>query len=129
MFRSIHLVLAAAFGASMILMASPSATLAQDASVRSFLATADRIPRNPTALLHPGTRRLQRQVQTAVQTVASEQEALRQSGRPRTICIPQRPDLTVDQLLARFRAIPESRRNISVTQAMREWLADRYPCR
>ncbi|QBX38999.1 hypothetical protein E4M02_08415 [Brevundimonas sp. S30B] len=121
-------MIAAILGLSAVLVAIPTTTSAQDASVRSFLATADRIPRNPTAILHPATRRLQRQVQTAVQTVANEQEALRQSGRPRTTCIPRRPDLTVDQLLGRFRSIPKARRNMTVTQAMREWLADRYPC-
>ena len=31
-------------------------------------------------------------------------------------------------LLARFNAIPASRRNITVTQAMREWMAEEHPC-
>ena len=31
-------------------------------------------------------------------------------------------------LLARFNAIPAARRNITVTQALREWMAEEHPC-
>jgi hypothetical protein len=30
--------------------------------------------------------------------------------------------------MARLNSIPRSRRGISVTQAMREWMVERYPC-
>ena len=44
--------------------------------------------------------------------------------------IPRNPTamLRADTLLARFNAIPASRRNITVTQAMREWMAEEHPC-
>ena len=36
--------------------------------------------------------------------------------------------MSADGLLARFNAIPPGRRNITVTQAVREWMAEEHPC-
>ena len=38
------------------------------------------------------------------------------------------PDARRQAILAAVRAIPAARRNISVTQALREWMAHDYPC-
>jgi hypothetical protein len=42
--------------------------------------------------------------------------------------MPERVSFSPDAILGRFNSIPASRRNISVTQAMREWMAERHPC-
>jgi len=118
-----------AFGAALVCVATLVGTGAQASTVAEFLATASRIPRNPTALLRSDTRRLLGQVRAAGATLRSEHDAAVASGRRPAYCSPQgRISVNSDALLARFNAIPQSRRNISVTQAMREWMAERYPC-
>lgn len=116
----------AAFAVS--LAASPA--IAQDGrmTVATFLETAQGIPRNPTAMLRADTRRLLAEIRAATRTVRTEQNAAERAGRPPHTCMPERVSLDADGLLARFNAIPASRRNITVTQAMREWMAEEHPC-
>jgi hypothetical protein len=102
------------------------ATAVEAMTVREFLATAGRIPHNPTALLRSDTRRLMNEVRDGFRTVRSEQAAARAAGRTPATCMPDKVSVNPDQLLARFNAIPAARRDISVTQALREWMAERY---
>lgn len=111
------------------LAATLFATAADAMTVQEFLTTASRIPRNPTALLRSDTRRLMNEVKGAFRTVGQEQTAARAAGRPPATCMPERVSVNPDQLLARFNAIPAGRRQISVTDAIREWMAERHPCR
>jgi len=97
-------------------------------SVSQFLTTANGIPRNPTALLRPDTRRLMNEVKGAFATVRREQNAAQAAGRRSATCMPERTPISADALLRRFNAIPASRRNITVTQAVREWMAAEHPC-
>ena len=116
-------------GATVALAVMLAATAVQAMTVREFLATAAGIPRNPTAMLRSDTRRLLGEVRAAGATLRSERDAAVAAGRRPPYCSPEgRISVGADALLARFNAIPESRRDISVTQAMREWMADRYPC-
>lgn len=111
------------------LAATLFASAAQAMSVQEFLAAAARIPRNPTALLRADTRRLMAEVRTASTTIGNEREAAIAAGRRPAFCPPGgRTSISADALLARFNSIPQARRNISVTQAMREWMAERHPC-
>lgn len=118
----------AALALTLGLCAAPA--VAQDGrmTVAAFLDTADDIPRNPTAMLRADTRRLLAEVRTATRTVRSEQETAVAAGRAPRTCMPERVSLSADGLLARFNAIPASRRNITVTQAIREWMAEEHPC-
>lgn len=111
-------------------VASLWATGASAMTVQEFLTSANRIPRNPTALLRSDTRRLMDEVKSAFKAVGDEQKAAQAAGRRSATCVPQgeRIGLSPDMILARFNAIPTARRNISVTQAVREWMAERYPC-
>ena len=104
------------------------ATAAQAMTVQEFLTTASRIPQNPTAMLRSDTRRLIREFEGAVRTVRAEQVAARQAGRKPPTCMPEQVSFSPGAILGRFNSIPASRRNISVTQAMREWMAERHPC-
>ncbi len=97
-------------------------------SVQEFLTTASRIPQNPTAMLRSDTRRLIGEFRGALRTVRTEQTAAEQAGRRPASCLPAKASFSPDMILGRFNAIPASRRGISVTQAMREWMAERYPC-
>ncbi|CAL1692342.1 hypothetical protein MMB232_02507 [Brevundimonas subvibrioides] len=117
------------WGVALALVVTLAATAAQAMSVREFLSTAAGIPRNPTALLRSDARRLIGEVRAAGATLRSEHDAAVAAGRRPAYCSPEgRISISSNALLARFNAIPESRRDISVTQAMREWMAERYPC-
>jgi hypothetical protein len=106
-----------------------SASAAQAMTVREFLTQADHIPHNPTSALRPDARRLIGEVTGAVSTVKSEQAAARRDGRAPATCIPASgTGISPEGLLARLNAIPAARRDISVTQAIREWMIERYPC-
>ncbi|QTC92945.1 hypothetical protein [Brevundimonas goettingensis] len=105
------------------------ATAASAMTVQEFLTTASRIPQNPTALLRSDTRRLMNEFKGGMQTVRAEQTADRAAGRRPATCMPEKVSFNVNEILGRFNAIPAARRGqISVTQALREWMADRYPC-
>jgi hypothetical protein len=105
------------------------ATSASAMTVQEFLTTASRIPQNPTALLRSDTRRLMNEFRGALRTVRAEQTAARAAGRRPASCLPDKAPFSPNDILGRFNAIPASRRSqISVTQAMREWMAERYPC-
>jgi len=110
------------------LAATLFATAVQAMTVQEFLTTASRIPQNPTAMLRSDTRRLISEFEGAVRTVRAEQAAARQAGRKPQTCMPERVSFSPSAILGRFNAIPAARRNISVTQAMREWMAERHPC-
>ena len=101
---------------------------ASDMSVQEFLTTASRIPQNPTAILRSDTRRLMGEFRGAVRTVRAEQAAARTANRRPATCMPEKVSLAPNAILTRFNAIPASRRSISVTQAVREWMAERHPC-
>lgn len=111
-----------------VLALSLIAGAASAMTVQEFLTTANAIPQNPTALLRSDTRRLMAEFRGAARTVRAEQTAATTAGRPPATCMPEKVGFSPDQILARFNAIPAARRNISVTQAMREWMAAEYPC-
>lgn len=106
------------------------AAFAPGMTVREFLASADRLPQNATAVLRPEGRRLVDEVSTSVHAIRAEQAADVRAGRRPAYCIPARgTGITPEGLLARLRAIPASRRDITVHQAIREWMVERHPCR
>ena len=105
------------------------ATAASAMTVQEFLTTASRIPQNPTALLRADTRRLMSEFRGAMTTVRGEETAAKAAGRPSTTCMPEKVGFSPNDILGRFNAIPAARRGqVSVTQAVREWMAERYPC-
>lgn len=105
------------------------ATAAQAMTVREFLAVAERLPRNATALLRPDGRRLLNEVTGAVSTVKAEQAADLRAGRRPAHCIPARgTGISARTLVLRFEALPQSKRDMTVLGAIREWMAERHPC-
>ncbi|SJM51214.1 hypothetical protein FM111_02760 [Brevundimonas diminuta 3F5N] len=113
--------------AALALSALPGAAAAM--TVQEFLTSANRIPRNPTALLRSDTRRLMNEISGAFKAVRDDQAAAKTAGRRSATCIPDgKINLSAEQILNRFNAIPAQRRNISVNQAVREWMAEDYPC-
>ncbi len=117
---------AATFAVVLTLSALPSAAAAM--TVQEFLTTADGIPRNPTALLRSDTRRLMNEMKAAFKTIRDEQAAARAAGRRPDTCVPDKVSVNTGEILGRFSSIPPQRRGISVTQAVREWMAEAHPC-
>jgi hypothetical protein len=104
-------------------------TAAEAMTVREFLAIADRLPQNATSALRPEGRRLINEVSTSVHAVRNEQAADVRAGRRPAYCIPRAGSgITPEGLLARFRAMPQGRRDITVRQAIRDWMIERWPC-
>ena len=115
--------------AAIAIAVSLIATAASAMTVQEFLTMASHIPQNPTALLRSDTRRLMGEFRGAVRTVREEQTAAHSAGRRSATCMPDKVSLSANDILARFNAIPAPRRTqISVTQALREWMVERYPC-
>ncbi|AYG93769.1 hypothetical protein D8I30_00185 [Brevundimonas naejangsanensis] len=121
---------AATFAAIAALALSAAPTMAVAMTVQEFLTTANRIPRNPTALLRSDARRLMSEINGAFKSVRDDQAAATAAGRRGATCIPAGTKISVspDMILNRFNAIPAHRRSISVTQAVREWMAEEHPC-
>lgn len=98
-------------------------------TVQDFVTTANGIPRNPTALVRSDTRRLMGELRGAFKTLRQDQAAARAAGRRPVTCIPGKVSLNPDAILARFNAIPAQRRpSMTVTQALRDWMAQEHPC-
>lgn len=115
----------AASALALLLMAGAAPAM----TVQEFVTTANRIPQNPTALLRADTRRLMAEFRSASRTVRAEQAAAVAAGRPPSTCMPDKVSFSPVQILTHFNAVPPARQTISVTQAMREWMAAEYPCR
>lgn len=100
-------------------------------TVAQFLEIGRNIPRNrAAAMLRSETRQLIRVVTTSVNQVKSEQATAEKDGRRPNHCIPSSgTGITPENLVARFEGMPTSRRNVTVTQAIRDWMVERYPCR
>ena len=125
---ALALALAVAFA---LVHSLPAAAVVQTSmTVREFLAVADRLPQNPSAVLRPEGRRLVNEVTGAVSRLKAEQAAAVRAGRRPAHCIPARgTGITPRSLVERFRGLPAERRNQSVTEALRQWMAERHPCR
>ena len=127
------LALIAAPLASVTLFASAPTAQAQssDMTVQQFLNIVQNITRNrAVAMMRPDTRRLIREVTGAVSTVKAEQASAVSAGRRPAHCIPASgTGITPETLVARFETMPETRRRVTVTQAVRDWMVERYPCR
>ncbi|RZJ29148.1 MAG: hypothetical protein EON85_07540 [Brevundimonas sp.] len=120
--------IASALGLALFLSLA-AATAAEAMTVREFLSIADRLPQNATAALRPEGRRLINEVSTSVHAVRNAQFADERAGRRPAYCIPARgTGITPEGLLGRFRALPQGRRDMTVQQAIREWMIERWPC-
>ena len=117
--------------AALVVIASAVPVMAQaQMTVSQFLEIGRDVPRNrAAAMLRSETRQLIRVATGAVNQVKAEQAAAERAGRRPTTCIPSTgTGITPETLVARFEAMPSSRRNVTVTQAIRDWMVERYPC-
>ncbi len=115
---------------AVVLWAAAAPSLSASAmTVQQFMTIAEGIPRNPTAMFRADTRRLIEVVKRAVLTVKTEQAAAAEAGGTPATCIPPSgTGITAQSLMARFEGLPAARRGATVTQAVRDWMIERYPC-
>lgn len=117
----------AAVAAACVLAGSASAQSGM--TLESFVARANRIPLNATAMLRPDAHRLKGEAERAFSAVGREIREARAAGRTPPACPPERIELNPRQLLAHLNAIPQARRQrMTVTDGIRSWMASRYPC-
>ena len=123
--------LRASLVAAALWLTAASSVLASDMTVQQFLSLGADVPRNRVAaMLRPQTRRLIREVTDAVSIVKAEQASAISAGRSPAHCIPPSgTGITPESLVVRFETLPQAQRSRTVTQAVRDWMIERYPCR
>lgn len=119
---------AAAIGLAVVLFSS-GADARQVRTLDAFVTEANRVPLNPTAMLRSDARRLAREFNSGMDTVSRQFRADRAAGRAPAACPPERIRMNPRQLLAFLNGIPQARRRqMTVPDGLRLWLADGYPC-
>ncbi|MDO9587542.1 MAG: hypothetical protein Q7J13_06365 [Brevundimonas sp.] len=109
---------------------APGAVEAQtQRTLDGFLAEANRIPLNATSALRPSAHRLKGETERAFGAVNREIRDARAGGRTPPACPPESISLNPRQLLNFLNGIPQERRQrMTVTDGIRAWMANRYPC-
>lgn len=103
--------------------------VAQTMPLNEFIATADRIPRNPTALLRSDYRRLKRELEAGMSAIATAQYRAQQANQPAQTCMPNQLNFDAEDMLQRLKAIPEpQRRTMTITDGLRDVIRRQYPC-
>jgi hypothetical protein len=110
-------------------LAAGSGAAQSGGTLDSFVARANRIPLNPTAMLRPDAHRLKSEAEHAFEAVGREIRDARAAGRTPPACPPERINLNPRQLLDFLNGIPQARRQrMTVTDGIRAWMTSRYPC-
>lgn len=107
-----------------------SASAQSAMTLDDFVTRANRIPLNATAMLRPDAHRLKSEGERALGNVMREVRQARAAGREPPAC-PAGDSISLNarQLLSHLNAIPQSRRRqMTVTDGMRDWMRARYPC-
>jgi hypothetical protein len=112
------------------LMVVPGTVSAQaQMTVREFNQIAASAPRDASALLRPSVRRAASAMEGAFGAARAEEAAARRAGLTPPFCIPARTNISPNDVMRRMAAVPAERQNQSVTQAVRSWMVERFPCR
>lgn len=73
---------------------------------------------------------LKNEVRTAAAALKAEREGAARAGRRPAFCPPASVSLNAEDVLTAFRSIPEAQRpRMEVRDALRMYMARRYPCR
>jgi hypothetical protein len=125
MWRTIGIIV----GVAMLGTALPGSASAQTMPLNEFIATADRIPRNPLALVRSDYRRLKREVEAGILAIATAQYRAREANQPPQTCLPDTFTFDAEGVLRQLKAIPEPRRRrMTITDGLREIIRRQYPC-
>ncbi|HEY0311729.1 MAG TPA: hypothetical protein VGC56_04465 [Allosphingosinicella sp.] len=100
--------------------------------VATFLAKADALQKKGMMALFSGDLKvLKAEIQESGTRLEAEIKAARAAGRRTAFCAPgDRAAINSNELLASFRTIPPAQRShVQVKDALRTFLAHKYPCR
>jgi hypothetical protein len=102
----------------------------QAMSVAIFLDKADALQRRGAfALFSSDLGLLKGEINNAGTALRAERLAAVRAGHRPAFCAPERVSINSNELLAHFRAIPPAQRaHVEVRDAMRGFLARKYPC-
>ena len=102
----------------------------QAMTVAVFLQKAEALEaRGMMALLSSDMSLLKGEVRGAATVLKAENATARRAGRMPAFCAPERVRMSSDELLAFFRSIPAAQRQrLEVRDAMRFYMARRFPC-
>ena len=82
------------------------------------------------ALMASDYKLLRKEIEAHSQTLRAERLAAERAGRRPAYCPPAKTALNSEELLAAFRSIPAAQRpRTDVKDALRAFLARKYPCR
>lgn len=106
-------------------------TAAHAMTVAVFLQKAEALKkRGPLALLSSDLGLLKTEVRTAAAALKAERETATRAGRSPAFCPPANVSLSAEDVLNHMRSIPAAQRSrMEVRDAMRLYMARRYPCR
>lgn len=106
-------------------------TAAHAMTVAVFLQKAEALKRRgPLALLSSDLGLLKTEVRTAAAQLKSEREGAVRAGRRPAFCPPANVSLNAEEVLNHMRSIPAAHRpRMEVRDALRMYMARRYPCR
>lgn len=116
------------FGLALLVLPGAASAQAQ-MTVREFNQIAAAAPRDASALLRPSVRRAASAMEGAFGSARAEEATARRAGRTPPFCIPARTNISPTDVMRRMAAVPAERQNQSVTQAVRTWMVERFPCR
>lgn len=113
-----------------ILVVTP-VTAVHAMTVSVFLQKADALKRRgPLALLSSDLGLLKTEVRTAAAALKAERQEAQRAGRRAAFCPPANASLNAEELLTHFRSIPAAQQpRMEVRDALRSYMARRYPCR
>ena len=115
---------------ALALAAAPLSAL-QAMNVAEFLQKAERLEKKGMAAMFSSDMRLLKgEIQTASRQLRAERLAAERAGRRGAYCPPAKAGLNSRELLAHFRTVPPAQRaGTQVRDALRSFLARKYPCR
>lgn len=98
-------------------------------TVGEFLQRVDALQKKGIAALFSSDIALLKQEVTASAIQLREnQETARRAGRKPATCMPEKPSVNSNELLAYFRAVPPAQRDITVTAGFAGLIRNKYPC-
>ena len=115
----------------LLLLAVPAAAVAQSMPVATFIAKADALQRKgPLALFSSDLKLLTHQIKADFAGLRTERRAAEAAGTTTAFCPPAAgAKLTDKDILSAMQAVPTERRGTTSTrEALKTFLARRYPC-
>lgn len=97
-------------------------------TVREFNQIAGSTPRNPLSMMRPSVRRAWNTMETSIGAARTEEARARAAGTRPPFCIPGRTNISPNDFMLRMRAVPSAQQGLTVNQAVRTWMVERFPC-